>query len=83
VVPTIAALRNKAESIRQAELERMMPKLGELSDRDREKVNALTVAIVNKLLHVPITRLKSPNNGHSSKDYAHALRDLFDLTDHG
>lgn len=81
VVPTITALRNKAENIRQAELARMMPKLADLSDRDREKVNALTAAIVNKLLHVPITRLKSHSNGHHGKDYAHALRDLFDLTD--
>lgn len=81
VVPTITALRDKAERIRQAELERMLPKLGNLSERDREKINALTVAIVNKLLHPPITRLKSHSNGHDGKDYAHVLRDLFDLSD--
>ncbi|MCL5266440.1 MAG: glutamyl-tRNA reductase [Chloroflexi bacterium] len=81
VVPTITALYGKAEAIRQAELARMMPKLGNLSERDREKINALTVAIVNKLLHQPITRLKSHSNGHSSDEYARALRELFDLTD--
>ncbi len=81
VVPTITALCDKAEGIRQAELAKALSKLGDLSDRDREKVNALTIAIVNKILHQPITRLKSHSNGRSGREYAHALRDLFDLGD--
>lgn len=81
VVPTIAALCDKLEDIRQAEVSRMLPKLGELSDRDREKVNALTVAIVNKILHLLITRLKAGHNGRDAREYAHVVRELFDIVD--
>ena len=81
VVPTIAALCDKLEDIRQAEMAKTLPKLGDLSERDREKINALTVAIVNKILHLPITRLKSGHNGRDARDYAHVVRELFDLAD--
>jgi glutamyl-tRNA reductase len=59
VVPTITALRERAEAVRQLELERATRKLGHLSERDRAVVEALSVGIVNKLLHEPVTRLKS------------------------
>ena len=58
VSPAIAALRRRSEQIRAAELERALRKLGHLSDRDREVVKALSVGIVNKLLHSPVTRLR-------------------------
>lgn len=76
VVPTIAALRQRAEEIRQAELARALARLGHLSERDRQVVSALSVAIVNKLLHRPITRLKEVAD---SRSYSRALRDLFGL----
>ena len=41
----------------------------------------MTVAIVNKILHLPITRLKSGHNGRDARDYAHVVRELFDLVD--
>lgn len=56
--PAIASLQYRAEQIRVAELERALRKLGHLSDRDREVVKALSVGIVNKLLHQPVTRLR-------------------------
>lgn len=58
VTPAIASLQQRAELIRTAELERALRKLGHLSDRDREVVKALSVGIVNKLLHQPVTRLR-------------------------
>ena len=62
VAPTIAALQAQAEAIRQSELERALRRLGSLSDRDREVVSALSVAVVNKLLHGPMTRVKQDRN---------------------
>lgn len=56
--PAIASLQRRAETIRAEELERALRKLGHLSDRDREVVKALSVGIVNKLLHQPVTRLR-------------------------
>ncbi len=58
VAPTIAALHAHAERIRQAELDRALRKLGHLSPRDRDVVDALSVALVGKLLHQPVARLK-------------------------
>ncbi len=58
VYPTIKALREKAEAIRKRELERTLSRL-DLSPEDREAIEILTEAIVHKILHDPITYLKS------------------------
>jgi glutamyl-tRNA reductase len=79
VVPTIAALRQHAEGIREAELAKALARLGDLSDRDRDTIGALTSAIVNKLLHQPVVRLKERSADHDGRQYAPAVRALFDL----
>jgi glutamyl-tRNA reductase len=79
VAPTIAALLRRAEAIRQDELARVLARLEPLSDRERNAINALTTAIVNKMLHDPITRLKERGSGLDGKPYVHAIRELFDL----
>jgi glutamyl-tRNA reductase len=81
VAPLIRSLVSHGESIRQAELNRALARLGGLSDRDRNVVQALSVALVNKLLHNPIARLKTGSPEHDSRVYARAVRDLFDLAD--
>ena len=58
VVPTIVALRDKIEGIRRGELEKTLTALKDLSPRQREALDAMTAAIVNKILHAPIARLK-------------------------
>ncbi|MCG0238082.1 MAG: glutamyl-tRNA reductase [Firmicutes bacterium] len=58
VVPTIRQLREKADRIRQAELQRALGRLPNLSDRERKVIEALTVAIVNKILNDPTQELK-------------------------
>lgn len=76
VVPTIAALREKVEAIRAAELAKALGRLGHLDERDRNAVAALSVAIANKLLHEPMLRLKHPIDG---SDFVHAVTELFGL----
>jgi glutamyl-tRNA reductase len=76
VVPTIRALRERAEAIRLAELERTLARCPELSDRERQAMVALSAAIVNKLLHGPITTIKSPE---ASAELIQAARELFRL----
>jgi glutamyl-tRNA reductase len=58
VVPAIASLRERAEIIRSGELAKAESRLGGLSESERRTVESLTTQIVNKLLHVPIVRLK-------------------------
>ena len=79
VEPTIAALRVRAELIRQAEIQRLAGRLGELDERQRQALDALTKGIVNTLLHEPSVRLKSLADGHRGEQEAAALRELFDL----
>lgn len=63
VVPTIRALRERAESIRAAELERTFAKLPNLTAQEQAAIGALSAAIINKLLHQPIAALKEPKSG--------------------
>ena len=76
VVPTIRALRERAEAIRTAELHRTLAKLPDLSPREQEAIGALSAAIVNKLLHQPIARLKDPDTGGQ---LAQVVQQLFQL----
>jgi glutamyl-tRNA reductase len=78
VVPTIRALRERAESIRQIEIERTLAKLPELSAHQQDAINALSAAIVNKLLHQPITSMKNPDSGGQ---LARVVQELFQLTE--
>jgi glutamyl-tRNA reductase len=78
VMPTIRALRERAEAIRLAEIERTLAKLPDLSPRQQEAIHALSAAIVNKLLHQPITTLKDPD---SDGQLARAVQQLFQLTE--
>jgi glutamyl-tRNA reductase len=79
VVPVITAMRQQAEAIRQAELEKTLRRLPDLSPSDRQRLEALTQALVNKLLHAPITRLRSEAGSPQSAEIAAAARVLFDL----
>ncbi len=80
-VGTIAALRNYAEEIRQAELARTAAVLDRLSDDDRRRIEALTLAFEKKLLHQTISMLRAEAaNGNGNHRHAEsAVRQLFAL----
>jgi len=79
VVPAIASLRARAEEIRLRELGRAGRRLADLSPEERRAVEAVTVQIVNKLLHDPTVRLKEAAAGADGAAYADAVRHLFGL----
>lgn len=79
VEPTIRALRERAEDVRLAELERFAGRLAGLDDRERDTIEALTRGIVNTLLHEPTVRLKGLGDRNGAEHYANAVRELFDL----
>jgi glutamyl-tRNA reductase len=76
VVPVIAALRERAEEIRRQEVERTLGRLPELDEASRQRIEAMTAAIVKKMLDQPIARLK---DGADKGLYMEALEDLFGL----
>jgi glutamyl-tRNA reductase len=77
--PLVAALRERAEGLRTAELDRHRAKLAALDDSQREEVEALTRGLVAKLLHEPTVRLKDAAGTTRGDRLAEALRALFDL----
>lgn len=77
--PTVAALRRRAEEVRQAELQRLGGRLADLDDRQRRAVEALTRGILATLLHEPSVRLKELAEGPDGGMHAEVVRDLFDL----
>ena len=76
VVPVIAALRERAEEIRRSEVERTLARLPDLDDESRQRIEAMTAAIMKKMLSRPIARLK---DGADKGLYMEALEDLFGL----
>ena len=78
VVPAIASLREWAERVRSGEVAKAEARLGRLSDSERATVESLTTQIVNKLLHLPIVRLKQAA-ATEGPGYVEAARHLFGL----
>jgi glutamyl-tRNA reductase len=81
-VPTITALRQRFEEIRQREIEKSLGgNLKDLSAKQRDAVQEMTAAMVNKMLHGPISQLKrnSANEDEDATLYIAALRKLFNL----
>jgi len=78
-VPTVIALRERAEALRLAELEHYRSKLHDLDPRQREAIEALTRGILAKLLHDPTVRLKDAAGSARGERLADALTELFDL----
>ena len=79
VAPTLQALREHNEEVRRAELERALRKLGHLSERDREIVEALSVALVGKLMHQPIQEIKRTAEMGAHESPTDLVRRMFGL----
>jgi glutamyl-tRNA reductase len=77
--PVVAALRERAEMLRSAEIDRHRARLGSLSAEDRELIDVVTRRVVAKLLHDPTVRLKEAAGSPRGERLAEALRALFDL----
>jgi glutamyl-tRNA reductase len=79
LAPIIAGLRTKADAIRRAEVDKTLRRLPDLTPDEREHIESLSEALVNKLLHEPTSRLRAEaGNGHAA-EYAAAVRALFAL----
>ena len=77
--PLVAQLRQRAELIRQAEIDRFAARLATLDETQRAAVEAMTKGIVAKLLHTPSVKLKDDAGTPQGERNASTVRDLFDL----
>jgi glutamyl-tRNA reductase len=81
VTPTIAAMRKKADDICRMELEKTLPRLQGLSDKERQSVEKMAAAIISKILYDPLVFLKQDSCKHDSKVKVDMLRTIFGLED--
>ena len=79
VVPTIRALRDHGERVRQEEVERALARLRHLSPDDQAVIDALTRGLLNKLLHAPTTRLREAAGNGRGTGVIDTVRYLFEL----
>lgn len=80
IVPTIIALRQYCDGIRKTELNKAVTILNNLSEKDIKTLDAMTSAIVNKILHNPITHLKKDANKIEGDLYIDTVRKIFELS---
>ena len=57
-VPTIVALREKAEEIKREEIEKLMNRFPDLDEKQRKAIEYMASAIINKLIHPATIALK-------------------------
>jgi glutamyl-tRNA reductase len=79
VVPTIVSLQEYCETIRQAEIDRIRGRLGHITPEQESAIDAMTRGIVNKLLHTPITTLKSTAAEPEAATIHEIIRRIFNL----
>jgi glutamyl-tRNA reductase len=83
VVPTIVSLQDHLETIRTAEIDRVRGRLGSMTTEQEMAVEALTRGIVNKIMHTPISTLKTAARDPESTTVVELVRRLFNLQDQG
>jgi glutamyl-tRNA reductase len=79
VVPTISALRRRADDIVEQVLRENESRWESLSEADHERLAALASAVVSRLLHEPTRRLRGAASEGASYRYVHAVHELFGL----
>ena len=79
VVPTIVSLREKLEAVRRAEVDRALARLPNADAETRRIIEALSEAIINKVLHAPTVKLRdSSRQGHGPR-WIELISELFGL----
>jgi glutamyl-tRNA reductase len=79
-VPTILELQQRLETIRAAELEKCLRKVGPMSAEQREAIEMFSTQMVNKILHYPILQLKeSSDEPQERESLRRTIRKIFGL----
>ncbi len=79
VVPTIVSLREKLEAIRRAELDKALGRLPDADGETRRVMEALSQAIVNKVLHAPTVKLRDSSRAGHGRRFVELISEVFGL----
>ncbi len=83
IVPTIVSLHDHLETIRQAEIDRVRGRLGTLTPEQELAVETMTRGIINKIMHTPISALKTAAREPEATTIVDLVRKLFNLQETG
>jgi glutamyl-tRNA reductase len=81
VVPTIVSLRRRLDAMREAEMTKALARIPDASPATREALEALSTALLNKILHPPTSKLRDSAQTGSGDRWVTAVKELFDLDD--
>lgn len=79
VIPTVVALRQRFETIRRSEMQRLDFKIATLPPEARSRIDEITRLIVEKLLLTPTEQLKALADAEAAGQYTEAVTRLFNL----
>jgi glutamyl-tRNA reductase len=77
VNPVIAKVRNYADEIREAQLERLFRDMPYLNEKERENIDLAVRAIINKILHRPTMYIKDRATKENSEIYINIFDEMF------
>jgi glutamyl-tRNA reductase len=78
-VPTIISIRRRFDEIKSIEVEKALKKLGNISEREKEIIEGMASGIIGKILHHPLTRLKTEASQITGDIYVDTIREIFKL----
>jgi glutamyl-tRNA reductase len=80
-IPVVSSLVQKAEAVRETEIERLFARCPELSERERMLITGASLTIISKLLHTVVTKIRerAASNRAEALTLARTLDELFDL----
>ena len=81
LTPTIVALEDRLNAIREGEMERFGSRLTGLTVEQRQAIEALTRGFLNKILHGPISELKSGAGLPEQVDRVRLVQRIFRLAE--
>jgi len=79
VTPLIVSLRETLLGVGEHELDRLRAKLGQLDDKQQRAVEELTRAIIQKILHRPIRRLRASVDRGDTLECTSLYREIFGM----
>jgi glutamyl-tRNA reductase len=79
VIPTIVSLRERLEEIRRGEVRKTLARLPDASPQTRAAIEALSTAMMNKILHAPVTKLRESSRAGVSRSWLELVHELFGL----
>jgi glutamyl-tRNA reductase len=81
VGPTITMLSDTLHQIKDQEVGRLLAKMPDLSEKDKNEIDYMADRIVHKILHGPLEELKAAAQEGRGHHYVQALKRLFRMKD--